>query len=92
MGERTSHNIVPSGQAPNFLVEQGSLDDCTSILRYQDLTYTVRTYEYNVSPDGKIKERTTGTAQKPLKIRRTTAPLSGLKNLCPILRNGIILT
>jgi len=56
--------IVPSGQAPNFLVEQGSLDDCTSILRYQDLTYTVRTYEYNVSPDGKIKERTTGTAQK----------------------------
>ena len=56
--------IAPKGQAPNFLVEQGSLDDCTSILRYQDLTYTVRTYEYNVSPDGKIKERTTGTAQK----------------------------
>lgn len=56
--------IAPKGQAPNFLVQQGSLDDCTSILRYQDLTYTVRTYEYNVSPDGKIKERTTGTAQK----------------------------
>ena len=56
--------IPPKGQAPNFLVQQGSLDDCTSILRYQDLTYTVRTYEYNVSPDGKIKERTTGTAQK----------------------------
>lgn len=56
--------IAPKGQALNFLVQQGSLDDCTSILRYQDLTYTVRTYEYNVSPDGKIKERTTGTAQK----------------------------
>ena len=46
--------IAPKGQAPNFLVEQGSLDDCTSILRYQDLTYTVRTYEYNVSPDGNM--------------------------------------
>lgn len=56
--------IVPGGQVPNFLVEQGSLDDCTSILRYQDLTYTVRTYEYNVSPDGKIKDKTIGTSQK----------------------------
>lgn len=56
--------IAPKGQALNFLVEQGSLDDCTSILRYQDLTYTVRTYEYNISPDGKIKDRTIGAAQK----------------------------
>lgn len=56
--------IVPGGQVPNFLVEQGSLDDCTSILRYQDLTYTVRTYEYTVEPDGKIKDKTIGTSQK----------------------------
>ena len=33
--------ITPNEQALNFLVEQGALDDCTSILRYQDLTYTV---------------------------------------------------
>lgn len=56
--------ITPNEQALNFLVEQGALDDCTSILRYQDLTYTVRKYEYTISPDGKIKDKTVGASQK----------------------------
>ena len=82
--------ISPGGQALKFIVEQGSLDDCTLIFRYKDLVYTVRTCEYTIDPDGKIKEK--GDRDTPKgnrkKILKATARLSGLKNLCPILESG----
>ena len=56
--------ISPGGQALKFIVEQGSLDDCTLIFRYKDLVYTVRTCEYTIDPDGKIKDKTVGASQK----------------------------
>lgn len=56
--------ISSLGQASHFRVEQGSLDDCTLIFQYKDLAYTVKTSEYAINSDGKIKAKIIGKPKK----------------------------
>ena len=58
--------ITPTDDPLKFRVEQATLDgDGKLMLQYkEDLVYTVATHEYTISPEGKIVDKTLGTAKE----------------------------
>ena len=59
-------NITPTDDPLKFRVEQATLDgDGKLMTQYkEDLIYTVTTHEYTISPEGKIADKTLGTAKE----------------------------
>ena len=59
-------NITPTDDPLKFRVEQATLDGDGKLMKQykEDLIYTVTTHEYTISPEGKIADKTLGTAKE----------------------------
>lgn len=59
-------NITPTGDPLKFRAEQATLDGDGKLMKQykEDLIYTVTTHEYTISPEGKIADKTLGTAKE----------------------------
>lgn len=59
-------NITPTDDPLKFRVEQATLDGDGKLMKQykEDLIYTVTTHEYTISPEGKIGDKTLGTAKE----------------------------
>ena len=59
-------NITPTDDPLKFRVEQATLDGDGMLMKQykEDLIYTVATHEYTISPEGKIADKTLGTAKE----------------------------
>ena len=66
--------IKASDDGRSLVVEQKTLDDCSLLLQYKNLEYTVSTSKYTIKSDGKIKERITIAPHK-----KTVDVLSSVK-------------
>ena len=66
-------NITPTDDPLKFRVEQATLDGDGKLMKQykEDLIYTVTTHEYTISPEGKIADKTLGTAKEHRRLKGT---------------------